>query len=113
MYLGCSFKEYKSYLEEKFKPGMTWNNMGKNGWEIDHIVPLARFDLSKINNQMKAFHYTNTQPLWSIENKVKGKVLTDTILSQKTRLIYAVPESILAIVSNFFPNAKQKSQENH
>jgi len=72
MYLGCSFKEYKSYLEEKFKPGMTWSNMGKNGWEIDHIVPLASFNFSKKNNLMKAFHYTNTQPLWSIENKVKG-----------------------------------------
>jgi len=42
---------------------------------------------------------------------VKGKVLADTILSQKTHLIYSVPESILTIVSNFFPKAKQKAQE--
>ena len=72
MYLGCSYKKYKSYLEKKFKPGMTWSNIGKNGWEIDHIVPLAKFDLSKKNNQLKAFNFKNTQPLWSTENKAKG-----------------------------------------
>ena len=42
---------------------------------------------------------------------VKEKVLTDTILSQKAHLIYSVPENILTILSNFFPNAKQKAQE--
>ena len=51
---------------------MTWSNIGKNGWEIDHIVPLAKFDLSKKNNQLKAFNFKNTQPLWSTENKAKG-----------------------------------------
>ena len=43
--------------------------------------------------------------------KVVGTVLSDNIISQKAHLIYSVPESILTIVSNFFPKAKYKSQE--
>jgi hypothetical protein len=47
----------------------------------------------------------------AFNTEVTGRVLADTILSQKTDLIYSVPESILTIVSNFFPKAKQKAQE--
>jgi hypothetical protein len=51
------------------------------------------------------------ETLLAFNTEVNGKVLTDNILSQKSHLIYAVPESILTIVSNFFPKAKQKAQE--
>ena len=58
MYLGCTFDEYKIFLEKKFKENMEWSNMGgKNGWHIDHIKPLASFDLSKKTEQLKAFNY--------------------------------------------------------
>ena len=49
--------------------------------------------------------------LLDFNTEVNGKILTDNILSQKAHLIYAVPESIVSIVSNFFPKAKQKAQE--
>ena len=49
--------------------------------------------------------------LLAFNTEVNGKILTDNILSQKAHLIYAVPESIVSIVSNFFPKAKQKAQE--
>ena len=73
MYLGCTFDEYKIFLEKKFKENMEWSNMGgKNGWHIDHIKPLASFDLSKKTEQLKAFNYKNTQPLFKIDNLKKG-----------------------------------------
>ena len=73
MYLGCTFDEYKIFLEKKFKENMKWSNMGgKNGWHIDHIKPLASFDLSKKTEQLKAFNYKNTQPLFKIDNLKKG-----------------------------------------
>ena len=68
--LGCSFEFLKNYIEQKFVDGMNWNNMGK--WHIDHIVPLAAFDLSIEMNQKIAFHYTNLQPLWAEDNLKKG-----------------------------------------
>jgi hypothetical protein len=71
--IGCSYLDYKHYIESKFTEGMSWKNRaGSHGWHIDHIVPCATFDLSKESEQKKCFHYTNTQPLFIRENVSKG-----------------------------------------
>jgi hypothetical protein len=70
--LGCSIPELKIHLESQFKDGMTWDNHGIHGWHIDHIKPCSSFDLSKPEEQLKCFNYTNLQPLWAIENISKG-----------------------------------------
>jgi len=61
--LGCSVDDLKQYLEQQFKPEMTWENHGVV-WEVDHIIPCAFFDLSIYEQQKKCFHYTNLQPLF-------------------------------------------------
>lgn len=66
--LGCSISEYYHYLQNRFLPGMCWENYGFKGWHIDHIKPLSSFDLSTLEGQKAAFHYTNTQPLWAVDN---------------------------------------------
>ena len=70
--LGCGIEFYKKYLEQQFKPDMTWENYGKL-WEIDHIKPCASFDLTIENEQKRCFHHTNTQPLYKIDNQRKNK----------------------------------------
>lgn len=70
--LGCSIEELRVYLESKFQPGMSWNNWTKDGWHIDHIKPLASFDLTDPQQLKEACHYTNLQPLWAEENLRKG-----------------------------------------
>ena len=70
--LGCSISELKTYLESKFQPDMTWENYGLYGWHIDHIKPLASFDLSDRKQLLEACHYTNLQPLWATDNLTKG-----------------------------------------
>lgn len=66
--LGCSFEEFKIYIENKFLEGMSWDN--RNKWHIDHIFPVSlaknEEDLYKLN------HYTNLQPLWAFDNISKG-----------------------------------------
>ena len=69
--IGCKFSELKQHLENKFKPGMTWENHGLYGWHIDHIKPCSKFDFTDDNEQKKCFHYTNLQPLWAKENLIK------------------------------------------
>jgi hypothetical protein len=69
--LGCSIEEFKAYMESKFKPGMTWDNWSKTGWNIDHIEPLFKFDLTDADQLKKACHYTNLQPLWVEDHKIK------------------------------------------
>ena len=72
--LDCSIDECRKWLESKFLPGMTWDNhgLGEGKWHIDHIIPCARFDLTKPEEQKKCFHYTNLQPLWAEENLCKS-----------------------------------------
>jgi hypothetical protein len=71
--LGCSFIDFKKYLESKFDIWMTWDNYGlyngelNYGWDIDHIVPIStaktKEEIIKLN------HYENLQPLCSKINR--------------------------------------------
>lgn len=71
--LGCDIEELRAWLEASFQPGMTWENWsnGPGNWNIDHIRPIASFDLSREADQKACFHYTNMQPLWWVENMQK------------------------------------------
>ena len=70
--IGCSIEFFKQHLEKQFTSGMTWDNYGKIGWEVDHMRPCASFDLSNPEEQKICFHYTNLQPLWALDNLKKG-----------------------------------------
>ena len=70
--LGCSIDELRLYLESKFQSGMSWDNWSFEGWHIDHIKPLASFDLTDRKQLLLACHYTNLQPLWAFDNLSKG-----------------------------------------
>jgi hypothetical protein len=73
--LGCSIDEFRIYMASKFRDGMTWENHGIL-WEIDHIFPLSKFDLTDEYQQRIAFNYNNMQPLLRKENREKwDKVL--------------------------------------
>jgi hypothetical protein len=71
-YLGCSKKEFKLYIESKFKDGMNSNNYGIGGWTVDHILPYSRFDINNDDDLSILLHYSNIQPLWMLENINKG-----------------------------------------
>lgn len=77
--LGCTIPELKFFLEGKFQDGMTWENWSRYGWHIDHIIPLAAFDLTDREQLLKAVHHTNLQPLWAVDNLKKGHKITYTL----------------------------------
>jgi hypothetical protein len=69
--LGGDWGVVKEHFELLFQPGMSWDNYGD--WEIDHIIPL-----SKATNQdevIKLCNYLNLQPLWKLDNRLKGDKL--------------------------------------
>jgi len=77
--LGCSFEQARAYIEAQFTDGMSWDNYGRHGWHIDHIIPCASFDLTDPEQQRKCFHYTNLQPLWAEDNLRKSDKLPHKI----------------------------------
>jgi hypothetical protein len=70
--LGCSFEEFKIYLENQFSEGMNWENYGK--WHLDHKKPISfantEDEIYELNN------YKNFQPLWAFDNLSKGNRYT-------------------------------------
>ena len=67
--LGCEKDEFEKHIESKFTEGMNFKNYGD--WELDHIKPLSKFDLTKENEIKECFHYSNIQPLWMSDNRKK------------------------------------------
>jgi hypothetical protein len=71
--LGCSFEDFKLYLESKFEYWMSWDNRGlyngelNYGWDIDHIIPIS--SAKSEEEIIKLNHYTNLQPLCSYTNR--------------------------------------------
>jgi len=67
--LGCTFEEFKIYLEKQFDDKMNWDNQGSY-WHMDHIKPVSlatnEQELIELN------HYTNFQPLEKYENLSKS-----------------------------------------
>lgn len=66
--LGISMEDFLKYIENKFKPGMTWENYGD--WHIDHITPISYG--KTIDEIYQLSNYTNLQPLWAFDNYSKG-----------------------------------------
>jgi hypothetical protein len=74
--IGCDINTLKNHLESKFTEGMSWSNYGKNGWEIDHIIPCSLFNLTNDLDQKECFNYLNLQPLWMLDNILKSNKTT-------------------------------------
>jgi hypothetical protein len=76
--LGCTAKEFAAHIESQFESWMKWDNWGRctgipnTTWNIDHIIPVSKFDLADLEQQKIAFHYTNCRPLDSLINITEG-----------------------------------------
>lgn len=74
--LGCTFEEFRIYMENSFESWMTWENYGHwNGmptepntaWDIEHKIPVCRATTEE--EVIKLNHYTNLMPLCSYVNR--------------------------------------------
>lgn len=83
--LGCTMAEFVQHIESLWTDGMAWDNWTRDGWHIDHIIPLSAFDLSDAEQIKAACHYTNLRPLWAKDNLRKGaKVATSLVRKEST-----------------------------
>jgi len=83
--IGCSIGFFKKYIEDLFLEGMAWDNYGRKGWHLDHIIPCASFDLTNLEEQKKCFHYSNQRPLWNKDNNQKSSIYKGVRITYKNR----------------------------
>lgn len=69
--VGIEFEDFKTFIENKFVEGMTWENYGE--WHLDHIIPISS---AKSEEEIILLNkFTNFQPLWAIDNIRKSNSL--------------------------------------
>ncbi|AZO72363.1 MAG: hypothetical protein E5V92_05330 [Mesorhizobium sp.] len=66
--LGCNHSKLRDHIAAQFRMGMSWDRYRQ--WEVDHIEPLA--SARDLNHLIQLCYYTNLQPLWRRENRMKG-----------------------------------------
>ena len=69
-YAGCTVAFMINHLEAQFTEGMNWDNMGD--WHLDHILPVASFNLKNENEMYACFNWRNLKPLWEKDNREKS-----------------------------------------
>lgn len=67
--IGCSKNDLVAHIAAQFEPGMSWDNYGRGGWEMDHIRPCATFDLTDPGERAACFHFANLRPRWASDNR--------------------------------------------
>lgn len=75
--LGYRSHELRAHLERQFSDGMSWENYGKGGWEVDHITPLSAFNYQTPDDFdfKRAWALSNLRPMWFSDNRTKGAKL--------------------------------------
>lgn len=70
-------EELRNHLESQFADGMTWENYGRNGWVIDHIIPVSLFNIDSPRSKgfKKCWALENLRPMWEHDNLVKNNKL--------------------------------------
>lgn len=69
---GYRIQQLKAHLEKQFLPGMSWENYGRTGWHIDHIVPASSFDQTDDEQFASCWSLANLRPTWATENIQKS-----------------------------------------
>lgn len=74
--VGCSIESLRAHLEAQFTAGMSWANYGgESGWQIDHYIACAQFDLADPAQQKICMNWRNLRPLSKQDNFDKDDIL--------------------------------------
>jgi hypothetical protein len=85
-YIGSPILNVKLWLESNFKSDMNWSNYGTL-WEIDHTLPISRFNMKNEADITICFDWKNLFPMYESENKIKhNKILPQLVNARKEAL---------------------------
>lgn len=71
--VGYTLEQLQKHIEKQFVVGMTWENYGKHGWHIDHIIPISAFNFETPEDIdfRRCWSLNNLRPLWATDNLKK------------------------------------------
>jgi len=72
-YVDYSINDLMVHLEKLFTDGMCFDNYGE--WEIDHVRPIASYNLTNEKELTECWKIENLQPLWRKDNRMKSDKL--------------------------------------
>jgi hypothetical protein len=90
-YLGCTAQFLFEYIQKQLT-----DEMKINGYDIDHIKPISKFNLSIEEEFMKCCHYSNLRPMLSYENKHKSNKWNDDDEIEWNKMITRVSANKIA-----------------
>ena len=73
--LGMSISNFRMHIESLWVPEMSWENYGSL-WDLDHIFPLSKSDLTDRVQFLAVCNWRNYRPLWDIDNHAKKARVT-------------------------------------
>lgn len=73
---GYSSEDFKLNMESKFEEGMDWANYG-TAWQIDHIKPVALFDVEDVSSIREINALENLVPMFI--DKHRSKTISDMV----------------------------------
>ncbi len=74
--VSCDLEFLKTWLEYNFTEGMTFENYG-SFWQIDHVIPCAKFNLENEDEIKACFKWYNLQPLEASKNVSKQDIINE------------------------------------
>jgi len=80
-YLAICLDDLKTFIECQFSEGMSWDNRC-SVWELDHVIPISKFDLQVAEHKMVCFHWCNLKPIAKTDNKRKSNKLVSGLIQE-------------------------------
>jgi hypothetical protein len=92
--LGCTKGHIVSWLTYQQEDGIDWDNYASH-WHIDHVIPLAFFDITIKAEQLMCFNWMNLRPLEKGLNMIKSaNIIQNDILAHIEILEKFITENI-------------------
>lgn len=99
-YLGCSSDDYFKWIFN-YDNNYSIENHGKE-WQIDHVIPISKFNLENDDEKMLAFNWRNTMPLEANKNlKKNNKIIVEQVSFHYKKLIEYHKENKLELPQVF------------
>lgn len=79
--VGCSCEELKIWIESHFDENISWDNYSTY-WHLDHVIPIAFFDLTIEDERYICFNWSNVRPLEKKQNISKSDNILEKYILQ-------------------------------